>query len=70
MDTDSTNTEATRREAAAPAKPVRPPPIILTSDVNLLLLQKQLKGVVSEYFKFRSTRNGTRAITRLLADFQ
>jgi hypothetical protein len=70
MDTDSTNTEATPREAAAPAKPGRPPPIVLTSAVNLILLQKQLKVVVSENFEFRSTRNGTRVITRNMADFQ
>jgi hypothetical protein len=48
----------------------RPPPIILTSAVNFIQLQKQLKGVVSEDFKFRSTRNGTRVITRGMADFQ
>jgi hypothetical protein len=70
MDTDSTNTEATSREAAAPAKPSRPPPIVLTSAVNLILLQKQLKGVVSENFQFRNTRNGTRVNSRSMADFQ
>jgi hypothetical protein len=70
MDTDSTNTEATPREAATPTKPGRPPPIVLTFTVNLILLQKQLKGVVSESFEFCSTRNGTRVITRNMADFQ
>jgi hypothetical protein len=33
-------------------------------------MQKQLKGVVSEKFEFRSRRNGTRVITRNMADFQ
>jgi hypothetical protein len=70
MDTDSTNTEATPREAAAPAKPGRPPPIVLTFAVNLIQLQTQLKGVVIENFEFRSTRNGTRVVTRSMADFQ
>jgi hypothetical protein len=70
MDMDSANTEATPRDAAAPAKTGRPPPKILTSAVNLILLQKQLKGVVSENFEFRSTRNGIRVITRSMADFQ
>jgi hypothetical protein len=70
MDTYSANTEATSREAAAPAKTGRPLPRVLTSAVNLILLQKQLKGVVSENFEFRSTRNGTRVITRSMADFQ
>jgi hypothetical protein len=70
MDTDSTNTEATPHEAATPAKPGQPSPIEITSVVKLILLQKQLKGVVSENFEFRSTRNGPRVIMRNLADFQ
>jgi hypothetical protein len=70
MDTDSSNTEATLREAAAPAKLGRPPPTILTSAVNLILLQKQLNGAVVKNFEFRSTRNGTRVITINLTDFQ
>jgi hypothetical protein len=70
VDTDSTNTEATPHEAAAPAKPGRRSPIVLTSAVNLILLQKQLKGVVSENFEFHSTRNRTRVIMRSMTDFQ
>jgi hypothetical protein len=70
MDTDSANTEASPDEAAAPAKRGRPPPIVLTSAANLILLQTQLKGVVSENFEFRSTRNGTRVIKRSMADFK
>jgi hypothetical protein len=70
MDTDSANTEATRREAAAPPKTGKPPPIFLTFAVKLILLQKQLIGVVSENFEFLSTSNGTRVITRSMANFQ
>jgi hypothetical protein len=70
MDTDSTNTEATPRKATAPATPCRPPAIVLTYAVNLIHLQKKLKGVVIENFEFRSTINGTRVITRSKADFQ
>jgi hypothetical protein len=70
MDMDSANTEATPREAAAPAKPGQPPPIVLTSAVKIILIQKQLKAVVSENFEFRSTRNGTRVIKKSMADFQ
>jgi hypothetical protein len=70
MDTDPANTEDTPREAAALAETGRPPPIVLTSAVSLILLQKQLKSVVSENFEFRRTRNGTRVITRSMADFQ
>jgi hypothetical protein len=36
----------------------------------MIQLQKQLKIVVKENFNFRSTRNGTRVITRSMADFQ
>jgi hypothetical protein len=35
-------------------------PIILTSTINLIQLQKQLKGLVEGSFEFRNTRNGTR----------
>jgi hypothetical protein len=70
MDTDSTNTESSPHEATAPAKTGQPLPRVLTSAINLIQLQKRLKGVVSENFKFRSTRNGTRVITRSMADFQ
>jgi hypothetical protein len=70
METDSANTEASPREATAPAKTGRPTPIVLTSAVDLIQLQKQVKGMVSENFEFRSTRNGTRVITRSMGDFQ
>jgi hypothetical protein len=70
MDTDSAGSEASSSTATAPGKTGRPFPIIFTSAVNLIQLQKQLKGVVSEDFEFRSTRNGTRIITRGMAHFQ
>jgi hypothetical protein len=70
MDTDSADSEDSTSAATAPGKTGRPPPIILTSAVNLIQLQKQLKGVVSEDFEFRNTRNGTRVITRGMADFK
>jgi hypothetical protein len=69
MDTDSANTKASPQEAPA-AKTGRPPAIILTSTINLIQLQKQLKNVVKDDFEFRSTRNGTRVVTRGMVDFQ
>jgi hypothetical protein len=42
---------------------------LLPRQVDLILLQKQLKGVVSENFEFRSTRNVTRVIMRSMEDF-
>jgi hypothetical protein len=70
MDTDSAGSEASSCKATASGKTDRSPPIILTSAVNLIQLQKQLKSVVNEDFEFRSTRNGTGVITRGMADFQ
>jgi hypothetical protein len=47
----------------------RSPPIILTSAVNIIQLQKQLKNVVKGGLEFRNTRNGTRVLTKGMADF-
>jgi hypothetical protein len=55
MDTDSASTEASPQETTT-AKTGRRPPIVLTSDVNLIKLQKQLKNVAKEDFEFRSTK--------------
>jgi hypothetical protein len=43
----------------------RPPPIVLTSQVNLIQLQRQLKG----NFEFRNTRNRTRVVKKGMSDF-
>jgi hypothetical protein len=47
----------------------RPPPIFLTSGTNLLQLQKKLTGLVEGNLEFRTSRNGTRVVTREMADF-
>jgi hypothetical protein len=47
----------------------RPPPIVLTSEENLIRLQKKLKSICKGSFEFRSTRNGTRVVTKEMADF-
>jgi uncharacterized protein with WD repeat len=70
MDTDSSGMDAKTEEEAVPEKTCRPPPIILTSSTNLIQLQKQLKSVVKGDFEFRSTRNGTRVVTKGMADFE
>jgi hypothetical protein len=70
MDTDSSGAKATAHEEAVPCKGSRLPPIILTSETNLIQLQKQLKSVVKENFEFRSTQNRTRVITRDVVDFR
>jgi hypothetical protein len=70
MDTDASGTEAISNEESVPRKTGRLPPIILTSFSNLIQLQKELQSVVKENFEFHNTRNGTRVITRGIADFQ
>jgi hypothetical protein len=70
IDTDSTSTEAITHEETVPGKANRPPPIVLTSKSNLINLQKQLISVVKDDFEFRNTRNGTRVITKGMADFE
>jgi hypothetical protein len=61
--------DAVPHEEAVPGKTGRPPPIVLTSATNLTHLQKQLKGVLKDNSEFRSIRNGTRIITKTMADF-
>jgi hypothetical protein len=71
MATDATSRAViSTQEKAAAGKTGRPPQIILTSAINLIQLQKQLKGVVEESFAFHTTRIGTRVLTNSFADFQ
>jgi hypothetical protein len=66
MDTDAPVTESSTEEAAAPSKAARPPPVVLTSAVNLIQLQKKLKGVAQHSFDFRHTR----VVTKDMVDYQ
>jgi hypothetical protein len=70
LETDAPFTEPIPPEAAAQGKTGRPPPIVLTSTVNLIQLQKQLKDVAKDNFEFRNTRNGTRVVTKDMVDYQ
>jgi hypothetical protein len=73
MNTTESNAEgedAAEEQQQAPSRVAgRPPPIVLRTAANLILLQKQLKGLVKGNFEFRSTRNGTRVITKEMADY-
>jgi hypothetical protein len=42
----------------------RPSPIILTSATNLLHLQKKPRSLLKGNFRFRTSKNGTRVVTR------
>jgi hypothetical protein len=50
------------------SKSGRPPPIVLTAATNLMQLQRQFRGFVTGNFEFRSTRSGTRIVTKEVAD--
>jgi hypothetical protein len=69
MDTEASDTEESPQEEAIPGKTGRPPPIVITTTVNLLQLQELINSVVKESFEFRNTRNRTRVITNTLGDF-
>jgi hypothetical protein len=70
VDTDAP-AESNAEEAAVPApvKSSRPPPIVLTIAVNLIQLQKKLKGVARQPFEFRNTKNGTRVVAKDMVDY-
>jgi hypothetical protein len=59
----------TQDKQQTPATAGRPPPIVLTASTNLVHLQNEIKGLVKGSFEFRSTRNGTRVVTREMADY-
>jgi hypothetical protein len=69
MDADAADAEATTHESV-PGKVGKPPSIILTAKINLIQLQKQVRNVVKADFEFRNTTNGTRVITKSMADFE
>jgi hypothetical protein len=73
MDTAENTAEcedAAEQHQQAPSRVAgRPPPIVLISAANLILLQKQLKRLVKGNFEFRSTRNETPAVTKEMADY-
>jgi hypothetical protein len=61
-------TDESAREAPT-SKAGRPPPIILTSALNLIQLQRNVREIVKGDFEFRNTRSGTRIITKNMGDF-
>jgi hypothetical protein len=51
-----------------PSQAGRSPSIVLTTETNLIILQKQLKELVKGNFEFRNTKNGSRIVTKEMAD--
>jgi hypothetical protein len=67
--TEDTNNQTDGEQQPPNSQRGRSPPIIFTSTINLIQLQKQLKSLVKGNFKFRNTRNGTRIVTKEMADY-
>jgi hypothetical protein len=69
VDTETTGAENTLPEEEVSRKPGRPPPIVMTSTTNLIRLQSDLEDHIKGEYEFRNTRNGTRIITKEMADY-
>jgi hypothetical protein len=66
---NTNNSNVGRQQQVQPNQAGRPPPIVLTTKTNLILLQKQLKELEKGNFEFHNTRNGTRIVIKEMADF-
>jgi hypothetical protein len=67
---DDADDTTERQQHQAPFSQVgRPPPIVLISQVNLIKLKRQLKGLLKGNSEFRYNRNVTRVVTKEMADF-
>jgi hypothetical protein len=66
---DDADDTTERQQYQAPSSQTgRQPPIVLTSHVNLLQFQMQLKGLLKVKFQLSNTRNETRVITKEMAE--
>jgi hypothetical protein len=61
--------DATTERQVLSSQAGRLPPIILTSQVNLIQLRRQLKALLKDNFEFCNTRNRTRVVTKEMAHF-
>jgi hypothetical protein len=70
MDLESTHVEGTSESPTSETqqtssnKAGRLAPIILTSEINLIQLQRIIRDIVKGDFEFCNTRSGTRIITK------
>jgi hypothetical protein len=65
---DADDSTESQQQQAPSSEAGRPPRIALTSQVNLIQLQRQVKGLLKGNFEVRSTRNGTRIFTEEMMD--
>jgi hypothetical protein len=58
---DDANDTIERQQHQAPSGQAgRPPSVVLTSQVNLMQVRRQLKGLLKGHFEFHNTRHGTK----------
>jgi hypothetical protein len=69
MDTEVPGAENTLAEQETDRERGRLPPIMMISTTNLIRLQSELKDHVKGEYEFRNTPNGTRTITKEMADY-
>jgi hypothetical protein len=62
------STERQQHEASS-SHADRPPLIVISYQVNLIQLHRQLKGLLKGNFEFCNTRNRTRVVMKEMADF-
>jgi hypothetical protein len=67
---NSDRTDGDLKQQSPSSKRGRPPPIILTSAINLIQMQNPIERLCEGQFEFRNTRNEARVVTKVMADFQ
>jgi hypothetical protein len=65
----TTDKPENEKQKPSSSKAGRPPPIVLTTAINLTQLQKRIRAIVMGYFEFSNTRSGTRIVTKEMAEF-
>jgi hypothetical protein len=68
VETDSAENSTKTAETNESPDKVRPHPIVLTSEANLVNLQRKLKSVVSWKFFFRNSATGTQFTVKSMVD--
>jgi hypothetical protein len=66
---ETAETDTDQGQQTTSNKTGRPPPIVLTSTVNLIKLQKDLKSISKAPFEMRSTENGIPVLIKEMGDY-
>jgi len=70
VDSFSTAAEESSQQPTAVSNEVgRTPPVIITTSINLLKFQRELKSLMKGTFEFRTTRDGIMTVTKDMADY-